>query len=246
MRKQPELTELIQPFNMADSVERETMYNAKPMESITMGIFLVIYAQPCASGGGNPLGRGDWDWQQDGDLAEVIRDIAMRCIAASEFPNMDCEVIVREEDHDGFAEMDWVPTDDIQRDWSLDGMVPLQLGFKKSYRWSALPDPVNAIYAAMTTYDRMYIESGTLDPKNHTPIPASEAESQAYRLVVNDLYREGIAVWSRDLMALRNEVMVKARAQLYGDDPEVEWNRFLNAGFVHYLDYLRIWQPPEL
>jgi hypothetical protein len=38
-------------------------------------------------------------------------------------------------------------------------------------------------------------------------------------------------------------VMVKVRARTYGDDPDVEWKRFCDAGFVHYLDYLKIWQP---
>jgi len=247
MSRKPETKGLLQPLNLAELEERGIMFNRHASKNLTMLFYLIMYTQPCASGGGSPIGRGDWDWdwEQDGNFADVIRDIAKSCIAASEFPNMDCEVIMHVEEDEGFAELDWVPTDPIQSDWALEGMHILQLGFKESQRWSILPDPVNAIYAAMTTYDRMYLASGKMDPMEHTPLTASERESQAYRLIVNDVYREGIAIWFRDLVNLRNEIMVKLRAKAYKLDPDAEWKKFCDASGRHFLDYLRLWQPPE-
>ena len=49
MKVKPQLTELVQPFNITDPDEREAMFMAKPSETVTMIIYLVIYAQPCAS-----------------------------------------------------------------------------------------------------------------------------------------------------------------------------------------------------
>jgi hypothetical protein len=198
--------------------------------------------------------RGDWGgwagWWEDrddlDDMGAAIRNLAMSCIAKSPFPGMDCKVIVSNEDDDPFMYPSWEPTERVQVDWAVDGRLHLQVGFYDTTLADSHPDPTSGIYVAMMAYDEMYAQSGSVDPSDHGPIVVGAQDDTLFPTVVDDIYRERLGVWCHGLMNLRNEVMVKTRARLYGDDPDAEWTRFCDAGMVHFLDYLKIWQQPNL
>jgi hypothetical protein len=236
-------TGLIQSFNMADPEERAAMFKAKSPERMTMMVYVLVHYQDCAAFGGIPKGRFDWEWDGD-DIKPVLEEVAHACIAKSPFPHLDCQVIVKEEDDEGFSELDWVPTEQIHEDWAVAGTMPIQVGFFDCIHQAPVQLPIEAVYAAMTMYDTMYAATGAVNPKDHVAIEATARDDMAFRIVVNDIYRERLGIWCSDLMTLRNEVMIRVRARLYGDDPETEWKRFCDAGFVHPFDYLRIWTSP--
>jgi hypothetical protein len=66
------------------------------------------------------------------------------------------------------------------------------------------------------------------------PIPGMNARN--FRLVVNDIFREGVGVWCRDLVMPRNEILIKVRARLAGVDPAREWERFQESQVPYFLD----------
>lgn len=246
---------LIQSFNMGDREARATKFESKlhETEESTMLIFLLIHCDDYDYGT-SKLCRGDWDgwkwksWEEEWDLddfANALREVAVQWIAKSPFPEMHCAVVVTNEDDVRLVASDWDPNGQLQKDWAIDGRHHLQLGFCKGTLVDLFDDPGPAIYLAMSVDDAMYVASGSINPKEHSPIQETEENAANFRSIVSDVFQKGLGIWCRDLVNLRNEVMVKIRARLYGDDPEVEWKKFCDAGMVHFLDYLKIWQPPN-
>jgi hypothetical protein len=87
-----------------------------------------------------------------------------------------------------------------------------------------------------TTIDPAAIALEAHDPDDQTP----SIVARNFRLVVGDIFREGVGVWCRDLVDARNEVLVKVRSRLAGKDPQAEWERFQAHGLNYFLDYTLI------
>jgi hypothetical protein len=64
------------------------------------------------------------------------------------------------------------------------------------------------------------------------PIPAILARN--FRRAVGDIFRKGVAVWSRDLVDARNEVLIMVRARLAGGDPQEEWGGSRRLGCLTF------------
>lgn len=131
-----------------------------------------------------------------------------------------------------------------QRAWWFNGMY-VQCGF---WRTGLANDPwiMRGIATAMTWHDtrvKPFSSHRSLDPTplafesyhENDQIPAVLARN--FRLVVNDIFREGVGVWCRDLVAARNEILIMVRTRLAGGDPQAEWERFEASGVNYYLDY---------
>lgn len=104
---------------------------------------------------------------------------------------------------------------------------------------------LRSISVAMTWHD------ATLKPNsNHRTIrsevrafdaeypydPTPSALARNYRLIVGDIFRERVGIWSKDLVMPRNEILIKVRALLAGEDPAAEWERFKLLGMTYHLD----------
>ncbi|HEY3295679.1 MAG TPA: hypothetical protein VGL38_09575 [bacterium] len=130
-----------------------------------------------------------------------------------------------------------------QKKWIFKG-VYVQCGF---VRHALIYEPhlVRGIMVAMSWYDARVELLGSLDPSEMKPTgflgeyegdPIPRTIARTFRLTVNDLYREGVGVWCRDLINIRNEILIKYRASLTGTDPETEWKRFQSARMKYFLD----------
>ena len=251
MKSETDLTGLIHALDISDPEARGEKFESMPSEDTTLVFYQLYdaddYDHVCGLIG-PPKGRDDWYDEEQRDMDEidgVFREVAEACIAISPFPKMSCEVFSAVYEGENFNEMAWVPTSQRQKDWAINGQRYLQVGFFDGSYDLSYPDPSLAVFAAMTVYDKVYAETGIVEPKDQMAIHVDPPIDRLFRLFVGSTYQERFGIWCRDLVNLRNEVMVKARAKLYGDDPESEWKRFCDAGFVHYLDYLKIWKPPE-
>ena len=239
---------LIHPFNLMDPNDRAEMFESKPPLGTTMVVYLVDDADFVDNELiSDPHGEVLLHWEDCDvtDLAYALHPIVEACVKKSSLPGLLSESIGVDPVEEYFPSLDWVPLNEAQREWAIDKTLKLQIGFYDLDRINSSPDPISAVYAAMTVYDRIYSMTGIAEPKDQTPAAVDTTFERAFRVFVNDMYKERIGVWCRDLANLRNEVMVKIRAVLHGEDPEAEWKKFCDSGMVHFLDYLKIWQPPE-
>ena len=248
MKEQSQLGGLLQPFNNTDTDEREKNFEMPSTKDTTVVLFFLTQFERLSDG---MESRNEWDsaeiWGDHtlDDFEAALHELVKECLAKSPFAGLDYEIVVCEPYGEEFVNMDWLPMSELQEDWAIDGIHHLQVGFFDRELFNPCPDPKPAVYVGMTVYDQTYAETGVLEPMDQTPMAVDQLVEKLFRLFLGDIFKERVAVFCRELVGLRNELMVKAHAKLYGADPEQEWKRFCDAGFAHYLDYLKIWQPPQ-
>lgn len=192
-----------------------------------------------------PTVLSHWEDMDVFDFADMLTPIVKSSIKRSRIRHVRFETLAKDPGEDNFSSFDWVPLCQAQQQWAIDGKLKLQVGFYNKEKSEELPDPHPAIHTAMTLYDRMGNETGIVDPVEQAPIAVDSTLEKAFKSFVNDTYKFGSGLWCRDLVNLRNEVMVKTHAHLLGWDPESEWQRFSDAGFAHFLEFLKIAKPPR-
>jgi len=248
MTANQQLSGLIHPFNLMDPNNRAEMFKSKPPLGTTMVMYLVgdtNFPYDDLVSGRNPKTLAHWEDCDVTDLAYVLGPVAKECIKNSRLPGIRFESIAADECEEIFPFLEWVPLNQSQCRWAVDGKIKLQVAYYDIGQIQIPPHAISAIYAAMTVYDRIYSVTGITDPKDQPTLSVDTTLERTFRVFVDCVYKERIGVWCRDLVNLRNEVMVNIRAVLHGQDPEVEWKTFCDAGMVHFLDYLNIWQPPQ-
>ncbi len=131
----------------------------------------------------------------------------------------------------------WTKLTVKQRQWLHDGMY-LQVGFSLESADSNF-DPASCIAAAMTLYDADVSGSGSLLPKDHSPMVTGIAQKRDLILEVGRVFDEeyGVADWNESLIAVRNELLIKAGAFIRGLDPDSEFARFSAEGHQYFLDF---------
>ena len=90
---------------------------------------------------------------------------------------------------------------------------------------------------AMTIWDCLAVGSGSLEQAQMQPRKFNRLVRRDLEFQVNEVYREGIGVWHRDLLGHRNEVLVRLGAVLRGQDPDVAYATFLASGAGNFLDF---------
>ena len=247
MTNEPELTGLIQPFNMT-AEEYQAMYASEPPKNLTMIVYILLHS--CGGWhGGDSYGPVPWFEQNPIELLEAL---AKRCIANSPFPNMKVEVIVGEEDGERTGKISYeVPLQTLQDEWVTHGMYP-QVAFRNDdvYRLcDDILDPCIALHTAITAADVCYAMAKSINPNDHLPIPVTPRDEMVFRLIVGDIFKAGLGAYCEALRPLRNEILVKAHATVINEEdddprkPDEEWRKFCDAGLVHFLDYVKLLNP---
>lgn len=133
-----------------------------------------------------------------------------------------------------------------QRSWLVDGAY-LQVGFYDP-TVIEVANPFDGIAIAMTLYDSFVDRTGQLNPIYHLGIDPSRGAGAAkwkdplpivngYRVAVNSIFEIGLGIWSRQLVALRNTLLIEARARALGRNPKVELDKFKRAGHTYFLQH---------
>jgi hypothetical protein len=118
--------------------------------------------------------------------------------------------------------------------------VYIQLGFcrEADVELKMLPE---AIGLAMTAFDQAVVEHGPTEPESVQDIDIDPACVAMCQRVVGDHYREGIAVWNRHLVELRNAWLVTLRALVSGYEWQTAHERFVKSGGSYFLDKPEFW-----
>jgi len=127
--------------------------------------------------------------------------------------------------------------DNIYKRWCYKGIY-LQLGFHKA-GCTGCPEKYQAMTMAMTSYDMMVIERGSLEPRDHSPDDIFFDKNQ-YEDVLLGFYKDGCGIWCRSLVQLRSKWLVMLKAYLMDRDPISEWDCFVKAGGWYFLQYPKL------
>lgn len=126
----------------------------------------------------------------------------------------------------------------FQEKWRL-GDVSLTLQFFDPAKVNR--PPIVALQTGVTVQNLVIANAGTIDPSCHSGVQVSDGVGRYFRATVGNIFATETGIWNRALLPLENEVLVKGRAALFGDDPDQEWAKFQAAGFEHHLEYIKIW-----
>jgi len=126
------------------------------------------------------------------------------------------------------------------RNWCHNKVYP-QISFVHSgrghnYRWREEETSVS-----MIGYDQMVVKSQSIEPIDHNPSDI-DIPKKYYMENVEDYYKVGCAIMSRNLITFRNKMLVMFKAHLLGRNPFYEWDRFEKAGGWYFLQYPELCQ----
>jgi hypothetical protein len=236
------MTGLIRPSNM-DPQEYTAMYYEAPPDDLTLILFVYTCEERCPECNERKGIDGLSEISNLHDPESELLDVVKSCIAKSAFPRTKCQFIQWDEDDDESSVICNLPLEPSQDNWIDSDFVHVQVGFLGRSPYPGLFRTDVALYDAMNVYDSICVNAKSIDPAVQSASQATGWEKIVSRLAVNDAYAVRSGIWCEPLVALRNEVMVKVRATIFGEDPEEEWKKFCDAGFTHFLDYLKLLRP---
>ena len=102
------------------------------------------------------------------------------------------------------------------------------------------PVPQERVLYAMNFLDNMIDRSESAQAKRISPLrfpgyPVVVDLEHYYRSTIGDLFHQRTGIWSHQLVDYRNEVLVKARSWLRGEDPDTEYRVFKHTGKEYFL-----------
>ncbi len=123
----------------------------------------------------------------------------------------------------------------VQRNWFYHGYY-LQLVFwdHESMNLAAAPFPAAT---SMTLLDRWALHHGTTEAREHKAMLVDRNLALDYSFSCGFDFDHEKAIWNRNLVDIRNRILVSHRALIRGRDPIVEWQRFVASGGWHFTQY---------
>ena len=205
----------IVPFN-APTEMRAAMYKRKQPEVSWMPLTLHHFPNAPASDLETAAMRLKFHFEKKSDLTQMDRHVIAPTVRIIEMPPF-LEALLHQR----------------QLDWMHIGAY-LQAGY---YGEPGVAGVARSVACAMTVYDSCVCTQGATDPSAQVAVPASAEDAHDFEQEVRNHYRSGVGVWPRVLEEHRSRVLVMAHAIMLGRDPVAEYDRFLRAGGVYFLDY---------
>lgn len=208
-------TSEILPFN-APATTRGAMYNRRLPAVLWMPVILYHQQDAGDSDLESAAAQLQVYFERKSDLTQIKRRVITPMVQMIEMPPFLIALLHPK-----------------QLNWMHNG-VYLQAGY---YGEPGVAGIARSVACAMTFNDTCVCTQGATDPSAHVAVPASAKDAHDFERLVQNYYRSGVGVWPKVLVEHRNRVLVMAHAIMLGRDPVAEYNRFLKARGVSFLDY---------
>lgn len=215
------------PFNL-DPSDYDDMYGSTPPLALTMPIY--IFSEPGQSYSASKPGLQR--------IEDSIVEAARECAKG---PLLHQVRTVPLEFRFGFADWQHVTwsllTDDAKK-WAHNGLY-IEAGYFNTF--NAEERNVNqvdqSVVNAMMLYDVAVSQTGSLDPKDHSPLEVGSLFASQWTKAVGRLFETRTGFWCDVLQDHRTLILIICRALIMGRDPATEYHKFKAAGGTYFLEY---------
>jgi hypothetical protein len=208
----------ILPFN-APATKREAMYKRKLPEVLWMPVIAYYLPHAPASELETATVRLKNHFEKKSDLTQMDGHVIAPTVRMIEMPPFLIALLHQ-------RQLD-----------SMHNGVNVQAGY---YGEPGVTGIASSVACAMTFYDSCVCTQGATDPAAHVAIPCSVKDAHDFEREVRNYYRSGVGLWLKVLVEHRNKILVMARAIMLGRDPVAEYDLFVRAGGVYFLDCPRL------